>query len=303
VKIGVIGLGSMGKPIARNLAVEGDTVLAYDIDARAVDAVASESVAGAASAADIAERCELVVLMVWDDAALREAVLGARGILACRSFRGCVVDLSTTSVAVAREVGEALAVRGATFLDAAVIGGGVPAIKAGKSPIVVSGPRAAFDRYAPALQRLGTLDFVGAQGAAKAVKIANNLLVGVMTAANAEALSLGVEAGLDLATMVEVLRGSAAGSTVLQSYMGRYVREGRYGEGLIGHALMAKDVSLACELARDVAVEAPFAEITRQAYVAFGRALGEEKPFPTAFDHYRRAAEGRFELLDSTRRS
>ena len=301
MKIGVIGLGSMGKPMARNLAVAGDTVLAYDIDPHAIEAVASESIQGASSAAQIAECCELILLMVWDDAALREAILGARGILACRGFRGCVMDLSTTSVAVAREVGDVLAARSATFLDAAVIGGGVPAVKAGKSPIVVSGSRAAFDRYAPVLQRLGTIDFVGAQGAAKAVKIANNLLVGVMTAANAEALSLGLEAGLDVATMVEVLRGGAADSTVLQSYMGRYVREGRYGDGLIGHALMAKDVSLACGLAAGGGVEAPFAEITRQAYVAFGRALGDDKQFPTAFDYYRRAAEGRYDLLDSTR--
>lgn len=303
MKIGVVGLGSMGKPMARNLAVGGDTVLAYDIDPRAIEAVACESIRGAASAADIAESCELVLLMVWDDAALREAVMGARGILACRGFRGCVVDLSTTSVRVAREVGAALAARGATFLDAAVIGGGVPAIKAGKSPIVVSGPRAAFDRHASILQRLGTCEFLGAQGAAKAVKIANNLLVGVMTAANAEALSLGLEAGLDLATMVEALRGGPADSTVLQSYLGRYVREGRYGEGLIGHALMAKDVALACALAADAEVTAPFAEITRQAYVAYGRALGDDKPFPTAFDYYRRAAGERYPLLGSTRRS
>ena len=301
MKIGVIGLGSMGKPMARNLAVAGDTVLGYDIDPLAIEAVASDSIQGASSAAQLGECCELILLMVWDDAALRDVVLGPRGIVSGRGFRGCVVDLSTTSVAIAREVGDALAARGATFLDAAVIGGGVPAIEAGKSPIVVSGPRAAFDRYAPVLQRLGTIDFVGAQGAAKAVKIANNLLVGVMTAANAEALSLALEAGLDLATMVEALRGGAADSTVLQSYMGRYVREGRYGEGLIGHALMAKDVSLACDLAGEVAVEAPFAEITRQAYVAFGRALGEDKQFPTAFDYYRRAAEARYDLLDSTR--
>ena len=303
MRIGVIGLGSMGKPMARNVAADGDCVVAYDLDARAVREIACEDVHGAGSAREVAQRCELVLIMVWDDKALREVVLGRDGILACPAFRGCVVDLGTTSVAVAHEVGEALRGRGARFIDAAVIGGGVRAVKARTSPIVASGQKDDFDRYAHVLRRLGVCDYVGAQGAAKAVKIANNLLVGVMTAANAEALSLGLEAGLDLATMVEGLRDGPADSIVLQSYMGSYVREGRYAEGLIGHGLMAKDVSLACALAEDVSIPAAFAEVTRQAYFGYGRALGDEKQFPTAFDYYRRAAAGRFDLLEGTQRS
>lgn len=289
MKIGIVGLGAMGKPMAGNLAAAGDTVLAYDIDAAAIIEVTSDTIRPAADVAEVARHCELIVVMVWDDAALREVVFGPRGVLAVGSFEGCVVDLSTTSVAVAREIGAALAQRGARFLDGAVIGGGVPAAKAGNSPIVLSGPRAAFDAYHSALARLGSCDYVGAQGAAKIVKILNNLLVGVVTAANAEALSLGVAAGLELPVMVEALSQGPASSTVLKSYMGRYVAEGRYGEGLIGHALMAKDLSLACQLAREVSAPAPFAQLGRQMYVAFGQALGADRPFPTAYDHFRRS--------------
>lgn len=301
MKIGFIGLGGMGKPMARNVAVGGDTVLAYDINAEARSAVCSEVIRPAEDIAEIADDCQLILIMIWDDAALREVVFGARGILAASSFNGCVVDLSTTSVAMVREIGTALSDRGAAFLDGAVIGGGVPAAKAGKSPIVLSGPRCAFDAYLPVLGRLGGCDYVGAQGAAKVVKILNNLLVGVVTAANAEALSLGLDAGLRLPAMVEALAHSEASSTVLKSYMGRYVREGRYGEGLIGHDLMAKDLALACELASEVSAPGLFAEVGRQLYLEFGRALGPEKPFPTAFDYFRRKSlSEKYPLLEST---
>lgn len=299
--IGVVGLGSMGKPMARNVAVDGDRVLAYDIDTSAVAAIESDAIRPAADVAGIARHCELVLVMVWDDAALHEVVFGQRGILAADSFNGCVVDLSTTSVAIAREIGAALAERGIAFLDGAVIGGGVPAAKAGKSPIVLSGPKSAFERYLPVFMRLGNCDYVGEQGRAKVVKIINNFLVGVVTAANAEALSLGIAAGLRLTDMVDGLPHGPGGSTVLESYMGHYVREGRYGEGLIGHTLMAKDLSLACELAEDVSFPSPFAEFGQQMYLAFARALGADKSFPSAYDYFRRASGGQgYPLLEST---
>jgi 3-hydroxyisobutyrate dehydrogenase-like beta-hydroxyacid dehydrogenase len=290
VNVGFIGLGSMGTPMARNVARGGDDVLVFDIDPRAVQRLDCSTVRGGAHPAEIASKCELVFVMVWDDAALREVVFGEQGVLAAEGFRGCLVDLSTTSVAIAQEIGQALNAHGAAFLDGAVIGGGVPAAVAGRSPIVLSGVKSAFERYRPVVERLGECEFVGEQGAAKAVKIINNLLVGVMTAANAEALSLGVEAGLGLQAMVEGLGSGPAASHVLASYMGRYVTENRYGDGLIGHALMAKDLSLACELARQVEVPALFAEVGQQMYVSFARTLGAGRPFPSAFEHFRQSA-------------
>src|SRR5262249_11511626 len=159
------------------------------------------------------------------------------GVLAA-SFKGCVVDLSTTSLALAQECERAMAAAGSIFLDAAVIGGGVPAAKAGKSPIVVSGNAEAFARYKDKLARLGICDFVGSSGNAKIVKIINNMLVGIITASNAEALSLGMSAGMDLKALVAGLEGGSGGSVVLKSYMGKYANEGIYGDGLIGHKLM-----------------------------------------------------------------
>lgn len=136
------------------------------------------------------------------------------------------------------------------------------------------------------LSRLGSCDYVGAQGNAKVTKVINNLLVGVHTVANAEALSLGVAAGIDIADLVAWLADGEGGSTVLSSYMGRYVKDGQYGNGLIGHALMIKDVSLACSLADRTCLPMPLAEAARQTYVACAQALGRDAPFPSVFNYF-----------------
>ena len=292
VRIGVIGLGSMGRPIGGNLVANGYAVWGYDISPVAMAAAAQDGVQPTTGPVAIAEQCDLVLIMVWDDDALRNAVLGPGGLLGAPHIPECVIDLSTTSVSVACDVGRAIAARGASFLDGAVIGGGVAAVRAGQSPIVLAGSRAAYNRYLSVFASLGSCDYVGSQGSAKAVKIINNLLVGVVTAANAEALSLGVAMGLDLANLVRWLRQGPGGAQVLESYMGRYVREGQYGEGLIGHRLMAKDLQLAAEFAESIGCAAIYPRFGQQMYLAFGRVLGADQPFPSAFDYFRRSLSG-----------
>jgi 3-hydroxyisobutyrate dehydrogenase-like beta-hydroxyacid dehydrogenase len=304
-RIGVIGLGSMGRPIGRNLTASGYRVSGYDISPAAMAAAANDGVEPADSPAELAEQCDLVLTMVWDDNALRSAVFGSRGLLeAAGRLPPCTIDLSTTSVAVAREVGQAIAAGGAAFLDGAVIGGGVAAMTAGKSPLVLSGDRDVYERYLPVLASLGSCDYVGTLGNAKIVKIINNLLVGVVTASNAEALSLGVAMGLELHNLVHWLSQGLGGARVLESYMGRYVLEGIYGEGLIGHRLMAKDLQLAAELAESLGCPVAYPRFAQQMYLAFGRELGAHRPFPSAFDYFRRSNGGeRCELRETTQTS
>lgn len=290
MKIGTIGLGAMGGPMTRNLAVGGDEVFCYDLDSKKANSLRSETITPASDVAEIAERCELVVSMVSDDHALREVVFGKRGILSV-PFKGCFIDISTTSLAIARECDQALTKHGAVFLDGGVIGGGAPAAKAGKSPVVVSGDQAVFERYKSRLLRIGTCDFVGASGNAKIVKIINNMLVGIITAANAEALSLGVSAGFELKPLVKGLEGGSGELVVLKSYMGKYANEGIYGDGLIGHKLMAKDVTLACELGKMTSSPVIFSELARQFYLWSGAALGQDKMFPSVFELFRRDAK------------
>jgi 2-hydroxy-3-oxopropionate reductase len=287
-RIGVIGLGGMGRPMARNLVAAGYAVGGCDISPAALESAAQDGIEPAPNPAALAARCELVLAMVWDDHALRDVVFGREGLLAARAFTGCFVDLSTTSRAIALEIGAALAARGATFLDAAVIGGGVAAVKAARSPIVVSGDAAAWQRYRAVLERLGTCDYVGAPGNAKAIKLINNFLVGVITAANAEALSLAAALGLDAGDAYRWLRHGGGGARVLDSYIGGLVEQGRYPEGLIGHRLMAKDLQLAAELAESVECAATFPRFGQQMYLAFAREIGADAPFPTALDYFQR---------------
>lgn len=294
MNIGAIGLGSMGKPMAVNLAKEGDRVLGYDINSDAGEQIASENLIIVDSVTAVARDCELIVTMIPDDDALRQVVFGDDGILAGSRFTGCLVDLSTTSVAIALEIGEALGARGSSFLDAAVIGGSVEAARLGRSPIVVGGDKAVLEHHKPRLDRLGNWDYVGKLGTGKTLKLLNNMLVGIFTASNAEALSLGMNAGLDLPTMVEHLGNGSGSSTVLKSYMGRYVSEGIYGSGLIGHNLIMKDLRLACELADATDTPGLLLETARQIYATCAMALGPSRQFPSAFDHYRAlAATGR----------
>jgi len=290
-RIGIIGLGSMGRPMGCNLVRRGYTVSGYDISAAALTAAAVDGIAPATGPTVMAEQCDVVLIMVWDDQALRNTVFGPGGLLEGDRIRGCAIDLSTTSVAVAREVGQAIVARGGAFLDGAVIGGGVAAVRAGKSPIVLAGDRAAYERCLPVFAALGTCDYVGAQGNAKAIKVINNFLVGAVTAANAEALALGSAMGLDLAELVGWLREGPGGSRVLDSYMGRYVEEGRYGEGLIGHRLMAKDMQLAAEFAESLGLSSTFARLGQQMYLTFARALGGDRPFPSALEYFRHASD------------
>lgn len=273
--------------MARNLVGAGYAVHGFDIAPAAIESARAEGVTPVGAPAMLAECCDLVLSMVWDDDALRSALFGPDGLLRSRRLPACTIDLSTTSVALASEAGQRLDERGAAFLDGAVIGGGVAAVKAARSPIVVGGERAEFDRWRPVLAHLGSCDYVGPLGSAKAVKLVNNLLVGVLTAANAEVLSLGSALGLDLAEMVEALCRGPAWSRVLESYMGRYLASGTYGEGLIGHDLMAKDMRLAAELAESLDCGAIYPRLGEQLYLTYGRTLGAAQPFPSAFEYYR----------------
>ena len=288
--IGAIGIGAMGSPMAQNLVADGDSVIVYDLDRAKAEAIAGNAVTVADSVADMAGECNLIVSMVSDDAALRDVVFGPTGILQAPSFDGCFADLSTTSLHLAHEVAAALSEAGIAYVDGGVIGGGVPAATAGTSPIVLAGDEDLVNRLMPIFERLGNCDYVGAQGNAKVVKIINNHLVGVITAANAEALSLGLEAGLPLEGMVRSLCDGSGESVVLSSYMGRYLDEGHYGVGLIGHDLMVKDISLACQAGDTTRSPMLFAELARQLYAAAGRSQGPLAMFPSIFDHFRQAA-------------
>ena len=286
MKIGAIGIGGMGAPMAQNLAQGGDTVRAFDVVAEKVEAVAGGGVTRADSVSDIAQDCDLIVIMTPDDKALREVIYGETGILSVASFSGCAVDLSTTSEQLARQIGTAVAEHGAGYLDGAVIAGSVDAARKGTSPIILSGDEGLFNQHKAVLERLGSVNYAGIQGNAKIVKICNNLLLTIHTASSAEALSIGEAAGLTLKDMTRWLDDSSGNTVALQSLFGHFVQNGAFPEGIGTLKFMDKDIALGCELAERVGFPAPFTHLTRQLYAAAAQVEGARAPFPTIHSYF-----------------
>jgi len=217
-RIGFIGLGIMGKPMARNLAKAGYSLVVHNRSRDDVDALVAES--GAFMAADspraVAEQTKTIVTMLPDSPDVRNVVFGENGLIGAVGEGHLLIDMSTIAPATAVEVAEALAAKGARALDAPVSGGDKGAI-AGTLSIMVGGDAADFERARPVFEAMGkTIVHVGGPGAGQTVKACNQIVVALNYAAVSEALVLGAKAGVDLAKIVQVLSGGLAASRVLE---------------------------------------------------------------------------------------
>lgn len=278
--IGIIGLGAMGMPMARNLLKGGEQVIALDVRDAVVAEIEREGAQRATSPRDLADKSDLVITMVNDDAALVSVVFSPDGLAEARPVR--LVDTSSTSVGLTQELGQWAEGKGGTYLDGAVIGGGAAAADRGESPFVIAGDRTAAEEVMTRLAPLGSWSYMGALGNAKITKILNNWLVGAMTVSNAEAMALGVASGVNAETLLGALADGSAESTVLRSYLGSYLKDGVYGQGLIPIPMMEKDLRLATELADAVSAPAFGAEISRDIYRMAATRIGRDAMFPAA---------------------
>lgn len=216
--VGFIGLGIMGKPMARHLIEAGYTLVVHNRSREAVDEIVGEwdAVTAAETPREVAERAEIVVTMLPDSPDVRDVVFGEDGLLGAMGPGSLLVDMSTIAPATAVEVSTALAERGASALDAPVSGGDKGAI-AGTLSIMVGGTADDFARARPLFEAMGkTIVHVGEPGAGQTVKACNQIVVAIAYAAVSEALVLGSKAGVDPAKIVEVLSGGLAASKVLE---------------------------------------------------------------------------------------
>jgi 2-hydroxy-3-oxopropionate reductase len=216
--IGFIGLGIMGKPMARHLIEAGYPLVVHNRSRGAVDQLAAESdaVSAAQSPREVAERAKIVITMLPDSPDVRDVVFGDDGLLGAMGPGSLFVDMSTIAPATAVEMAAALAERGASALDAPVSGGDKGAV-AGTLSIMVGGSADDFARARPLFEAMGkTIVHVGEPGAGQTVKACNQIVVAITYAAVSEALVLGSKAGVDPAKIVEVLSGGLAGSKVLE---------------------------------------------------------------------------------------
>ncbi|MFL5816868.1 MAG: NAD(P)-dependent oxidoreductase [Conexibacter sp.] len=268
--VGVIGLGIMGAPMARNLLRAGFPLVVWNRTAARADALVAEGAALAASPREVAERAAITITMLSDSPDVEAVYRGPDGVLAgVTSHDGdtpILIDMSTIAPRVARELAHEAAERGASMLDAPVSGGDLGA-QEGTLSIMVGGDAAALERARPALEVLGTrITHVGAGGAGQVVKACNQIVVGLTLEALGEALVLGSKAGVDPAAIVEALGGGLAASRVLEVRGPKLLaRDFAPGFKLDLHA---KDLAIVLATARELGVALPGTAIVDQLFHA-----------------------------------
>jgi 2-hydroxy-3-oxopropionate reductase len=264
--IGFIGLGIMGKPMARNLLKAGYPLVVHSRSRGPVDEIVKAGASAGTSPRDVAAQCEVLITMLPNSPDVEQVALGKVGI-AEGARRGLVfVDMSTISPIVSRKVGEALAPKGVTMLDAPVSGGEKGAIDAALS-IMVGGDKATFDSVLPIFQAMGkTITLLGPLGMGGFTKLANQIIVAVNLTALAEALTLGKKAGLDRELLLTALGGGLAGSKCLDQKKANYIA-GTYNPGFKVD-LHFKDLGLIMESARALGVPLPATAVVQELFSA-----------------------------------
>lgn len=247
VRIGFIGLGIMGRPMAGHLLKAGHPVAVWNRTPGRTAELASAGARVAASAADAAKGADIVIVMVTDSADVEAVIAGPGGVLEGIAKGALVVDMSTISPQTERRMAEALRARGADLIDAPVSGGDVGARNATLA-IMAGGEAAAVDRARPVLMRLGkSVTHCGPVGAGQLAKLCNQILVSVNLLAVSEAIALARAGGLDPEVMLKAVEGGAAASWQL-SNLGPRILRGDFDPGFMVD-LMQKDLRLVLETA------------------------------------------------------
>ena len=254
MKIGFVGLGIMGSPMAANLLAGGHQVHAFDI--RPVsDALLSKGAVGARSGRDAAENSDIVIVMVPDTPHVEAALFAKDGIAEGLTKGKTVVDMSSISPIATKGFAKKINELGCDYLDAPVSGGEVGAKNATLS-IMVGGPQAAFDRVKPLFDLLGkNITLVGGNGDGQTAKVANQIIVALTIEAVAEALLFAAKAGADPAKVRQALMGGFASSKILEVHGERMINR-TFNPGF-RIELHQKDLNLALSSARALGVSLP----------------------------------------------
>jgi len=214
--IGFIGLGIMGRPMAKNLIKAGYKLIVFDKYAKFDDLVALGA-AGASSSKEVTSKSDFIITMLPNSPHVKEVIMGEGGVLENGKSGQIVVDMSSIAPSVSIEVGVALAAKGISFLDAPVSGGEPKAID-GTLAIMVGGDQKTFDAVKPILDKMGaSVILVGGIGAGNVAKLANQIVVALNIAAVSEAFVLATKAGVDPVKVFDAIKGGLAGSTVMNA--------------------------------------------------------------------------------------
>jgi 3-hydroxyisobutyrate dehydrogenase len=282
MKVGFIGAGTMGQPMLANLVRKGFRAIAYDTAPAALDAAVRLGAERAGSAAETAAAADLVITMLPSSANVETVYLGAGGILEAAPRGRLCVDMSTIDPGTSQRVAARLRERGLRFLDAPV-SGGVGGATAGTLAIMVGGEAADLEEARPVFAAMGTsIIHVGAVGAGEVAKLCNNLIAGSALVAVAEAFRIGEAFGVDPQILTNVIAKSSGATWVMGNMhpvpgiVETAASSRQYTPGFMTD-LMAKDLGLAVNAAREKRVPVAVAPAAQQLYrMASSHGLGRE---------------------------
>jgi 2-hydroxy-3-oxopropionate reductase len=264
--VGYIGLGLMGKSIARNIHKAGFPLVVHNRSRAAVDELVAEGASAVGSPAQVAAQVDVVFTNLPDTPDVEQVVLGEQGILAGARPGLIFVDNSTIKPAAARNLAVRLAARAVMSLDAPVSGGDIGA-RNGTLAIMVGGPLEALEKVLPVFQAMGkTVTHVGEAGAGQVAKAANQIMVAAQMVAMGELLIFSQKAGVDPQKVVEAIQGGAAQCWTLDVKPARLFA-GNRTPGFKAH-MQAKDLNIILETAREYGIPLPSAAVDAQLYNA-----------------------------------
>lgn len=264
-KVGFIGLGNMGMPMARRILQAGYPLVAYDIRPSAMEDIAKAGAEKASSPRELASQCQVILASLPSSPIVEEVILGQNGVIEGVKPGTVVIDMTTASPSSTRKIGKALEAKGVKMLDAPVSGGTLGA-EAGTLAIMVGGEEEVFNRYQPLLSSIGkNIHYVGALGCGHVIKLVNNLVAFANRLTAYEGVVLAAKAGLSPQKAIEVMNTSSGRSFITEVTFPKFILPNKLAQGFtIG--LAHKDIDTAIGLAKELGVPTFVGNVVEQVY-------------------------------------
>ncbi|PNF24237.1 3-hydroxyisobutyrate dehydrogenase, mitochondrial [Cryptotermes secundus] len=290
-KIGFIGLGNMGGPMARNVLDKGHNLVVYDVHQEAMEVLKEHGATVSQSPKDVAAQADHIITMLPNNACVLEAYQGENGIFKSVKKGTVLIDSSTVDPDVSKTVAAAAEAQGTVFLDAPV-SGGVNAARLGQLTFLVGGPTEVFPAAQKLLFTMGVRAVhCGPVGSGQAAKICNNMLLGISMIGTAEAFNLGIRLGLDPKVMLETVNSSSGRCWSSEVYcpvpgtMDNVPSSNDY-KGGFGTKLMVKDLGLAQEAATRTATPTPLGSLAHKLYRTMINTEFADKDFSSVYQYF-----------------
>lgn len=275
--LGFVGVGRMGGPMVERLLAAGHEVIIFDANEAAIDALVEKGAQKAASSEAVASVAEIVMTSLPMPQILEQVAIGDAGISSGTKVK-IMVDLSTTGPGVAKRVSQALVEKNITWVDCPVSGGVAGAV-AGTLALMLSGPKAAFERVKPLVSNFGKPFFVGEEaGMAQVAKLGNNLLAASALVVSSEVMAMAVKAGIDPEVMIDIINVSSGRNSAIQDKFPRAVLTGTFDFGF-ATGLSYKDVRLCVDEAEAMGVPMVAGAAVRQMLAITNAKFGPESDF------------------------